>query len=233
MSDLAKLFQHTPAVPENTPLINSADLFDADGVLIPQPALFWESKRREEKVLFGHTHGLYAFPTTELIGTVKRIIDGRRAIEIGAGNGGYARALAIPATDNHQQADPKFTRIYQLAGHPTINYGPHVEKLDATLAVAKYQPNVVLACWVTHLYDPRRHELGGNVIGVDEQSIMEAVDDYIFIGNTDVHSSKPLLQDLHNGLIATHTVAEYVVGQPMLQSRAARGSEFLLRLTRK
>lgn len=62
---------------------------------------------------------------------------------------------------------------------------------------------------------------------------MEAVDDYIFIGNTDVHNAKPLLQDLHNGLIATHTVAEYVVGQPMLQSRAARGSEFLLRLTRK
>lgn len=233
MSDLAKLFQNTPAVPEDTPRIDSKDLFDADGVLIPQPASFWESKRREEKMLFGLTHGLYAFPTTELISAVKRMIGGRRAIEIGAGNGGYARALAIPATDNYQQADPKFARLYQLAGHPTINYGPHVEKLDATLAVAKYQPKVVLACWVTHLYDPRRHELGGNVIGIDEQAIMEAVDDYIFIGNTDIHGAKPLLKDLHNGLIGTHTVAEYIVGQPMLQSRAARGVEFLLRLTRK
>jgi len=233
MSDLAKLFKSTPAIPENMPLLNSTDLFDADGVLIPQPASFWQSKRREEKVCFGLTHGLYAFPTTELISTVNRMIGGRRAIEIGAGNGGFARALAIPATDNHQERDPKFARIYQLAGHPTINYGPHVEKIDATLAVAKYQPKVVLACWVTHLYDPRRHELGGNVIGVDEQSIMEAVDDYIFIGNTHIHGSKPLLKDLHNGLIATHTVAEYVVGQPMLQSHAAQGTEFLLRLTRK
>lgn len=233
MSDLAKLFHNMPAVPENTPLIDSKDLFEVDGVLIPQPASFWESKRREEKMLFGLTHGLYALPTTELISAVKRMIDGRRAIEIGAGNGGYARALAIPATDNYQQVDPKFARLYQLAGHPTTNYGPHVEKLDATLAVAKYQPKVVLACWVTHLYDPRRHELGGNVIGVDEQAIMEAVDDYIFIGNTDIHGAKPLLKDLHNGLIGTHTVAEYIVGQPMLQSRAARGVEFLLRLTRK
>lgn len=233
MSDLAKLFQTTPAVPENTSLINSADVFDAEGVLIPQPASFWEGKRREEKVLFGHTHGLYAFPTTELISTVKRMIGGRSAIEIGAGNGGHARALAIPATDNYQQADPKFARLYQLAGLPTTDYGPHVEKLDATLAVAKYQPKVVLACWVTHLYDPRRHELGGNVIGVDEQSIMETVDDYIFIGNTDIHSNKPLLKDLHNGRLGTHSVAEYIVGQPMLQSRAARGLEFLLRLTRR
>ena len=233
MNDLATLFKSTPAISQNEPLFNSVDLFDADGVLIPQPASFWQRKRRDEKVRFGHNHGLYAFPTTELIAAVNQMIDGRRAIEIGAGNGGFARALAIPATDNHQQADPKFARLYQLAGHPTINYGPHVEKLDATLAVAKYQPKVVLACWVTHLYDPRRHELGGNVIGVDEQSIMEAVDDYIFIGNTDIHSNKPLLKDLHNGLIGTHCVAEYIVGQPMLQSRAARGVEFLLRLTRK
>lgn len=232
MNDLNQLFKGVTALPPGVDSIEPGDLFDADGVLMPTPAAFWEAKTREEKMLFGHTHGLYAFPTTEIISTIHQMIGGRPAVEIGAGNGGFARALAIPATDSFQQADPMYARFYELAGQPTVSYGPHVERLEATLAVAKYQPKVVLACWVTHLYNPLRHELGGNVVGVDEQNIMEAVDDYIFIGNTAVHETKPLFRDLNAGLIKTHRPAEFYVGQPMLQSRSSRGVDFILRLSR-
>lgn len=233
MNDLAKLFGGMAAIPHDTPVIDPLELFDADGVLMSLPSAYWASKSRAEKMLFGHTHGLYAFPTSELVAELHSMIGGRVAIEIGAGNGGIARALAIPATDSHQQSNPAYAAIYELAGQPTVTYGPHVEKLEATLAVAKYAPKVIVAAWVTHLYDPRRHELGGNVVGVDEQNIMEAVDDYIFIGNTAVHATKPLLHDLNAGKITSHVVKEYFVGSPMLQSRSSRGVDFLIRLGRK
>ncbi len=42
-----------------------------------------------------------------------------------------------------------------------IPYGKTVEKLDADAAVRKYRPKVVIACWVTHRFDPAQPHAGG------------------------------------------------------------------------
>lgn len=124
--------------------------------------------------------------------SLKQVIAGRPTIEIGSGNGVLANALGIQATDNRQQEDGSVRDYYAALQQPTISYGPAVEKVDAAAAVAKYRPSVVVASWVTHRYDPSRHQAGGNEDGVLEESVIEQCDAYVFIGNERVHAGKSI-----------------------------------------
>ena len=81
-----------------------------------------------------------------------------------------ARQKAIEeATKQRQQEEAMVKAHYQQIRQPTVPYDDHVEKLDATSAVGKYRPNVVIACWVTHLFDADRPSSGGSVFGVSEK----------------------------------------------------------------
>lgn len=172
-------------------------LLDERGRLRAVPGATLASTTAQQRLLFGVRHGIYSFPTVELCDHLRELIGGRPAIEIGAGHGVLAQALGIPATDNRQQEDPAIRAYYRSLGQPTVPYGKHVEKLDAAAAVAKYKPAVVIACWVTHAYDPRRPEAGGSGTGVDEAAILAACDSYVFIGNELVHARKPILDVPH------------------------------------
>lgn len=192
-------------------------VLDQRGHIRILPAAFWDTTTPAERALFGHHHAIYNFPTTELVAYLHELIDGRSTIEIGAGNGVLAKALDIPATDNRMQAKAKYRRIYESQGQPTVTYGRNVIELDASRAVDRYEPDVVIACWVTHKWDPRRHWAGGNEIGVDEGDIISRVQQYVVIGNDHVHQNKPIweLPHVHNHL-------------PFIYSRAANGrSDFL------
>lgn len=163
--------------------------------------------------MFGVRNGVYSIPTIELVDFLRTRIGGRRAIEIGAGTGELAKALGIPATDNRQQEEPGLKAYYAQLGQPTVPYGDHVERLDASEAVAKYKPEVVIACWVTHRFDPARESAGGSTSGVDEAAIIAACDEYIFIGNEQVHAQKPIWALPHEKATP-----------PWIYSRAANGS---------
>jgi hypothetical protein len=154
----------------------------------------------QERLLFGVRHGLYSFPTLELCDFLRSRIGDRSAIEIGAGHGALAKALSIPATDNRQQEEEGLKAYYRKIGQATVPYGDLVEKLDAASAVSKYQPSVVIACWVTHRFDATRPKSGGSVTGVNEEALVAACDEYIFIGNERVHASKPILKLPHEKL---------------------------------
>ncbi|CAN7761249.1 hypothetical protein LJR039_007111 [Pseudorhodoferax sp. LjRoot39] len=167
-------------------------MLDARGRARVVPASTLASTTPEERLLFGVRHGLYSFPTEELCSHLRERIAGRRAIEIGAGNGVLAEALGIPATDNRQQDQAEVKAYYQRLGQPTVPYGDNVEMLDAAAAIAKYKPDVVIGCWVTHRFDPRSPERGGSTTGVDEEAIVAGCDEYIFIGNQQVHAPKPI-----------------------------------------
>lgn len=175
----------------------SPEVLDANGRLRVLPASYWRTTTMQERALFGHTHGIYSFPTTELIAYLNEVIGERSAIEIGAGHGVLASALGIRATDNHQQAMPKYRRIYQITGQPTIRYGVNVANYSAHSAVRRFKPDVVIGCWVTHLYDPRRHYAGGNEIGVDEDDVLSNCLTYIAIGDESVHRHKKIWQHPH------------------------------------
>jgi hypothetical protein len=195
----------------------SPDVLDDQGQMRVLPAAYWASTTPSERALFAHYQGIYSFPTTELVEYLHELIDGRKAIEIGAGHGILAKALDIPATDNRMQAKARYRRIYEQTGQPTVKYGRHVVELDAAAAVRRYQPDLVIGCWVTQKYDPARHWAGGNEIGIDEEDVIANVEQYVVIGNDQVHDSKSIWNLPHT--------RRYL---PFVYSRAANGSRDFL-----
>lgn len=189
-------------------------MLDERGRLRVVPAGMLASTSAEERMLFGVRHGIYSFPTEELRDYLLDRIAGRRAIEIGAGNGVLAEALGIPATDNRQQEDAEVKAYYERLGQPIVPYGDNVEKLDAAAAVAKYKPEVVIACWVTHRFDPSAPERGGSGSGVDEASVAAACDEYIFIGNQQVHAPKPIWALAHERITPHWLYSRAMNGTP-------------------
>lgn len=211
--------------------ITHPDLFDEAGTLQPMPAAFWADMPRAHRQVFGHQHALYSFPTVEIIATLKALLPAG-TLEIGAGNGGYCKALDIRGTDSYMQELPSIKAYYAAHGQPTVSYGAHVEKIDANAAVKKYRPRAILAAWVTHRFNPLRPEIGGNAYGVNEHQMIERayVEQYFFIGNTGTHADKPLLTDFAAKKMDSHTIEV----QPLADcSRAAGGTDFLAIITRK
>jgi hypothetical protein len=174
-----------------------AGALDHEGRLKVIPyAEFWQQYTQAEIAVFCHRQGLYGVPTTELIDWLRPQLEGRRAIEIGAGAGVLAEALGIPATDSFLQDRPEIAAVYRATGQPTIHYGAQVAKLDADLAMAKHRPNTVVASWVTHKWKPSESWREGNMFGVDELKIVRNAD-YIFIGHEHAHRDKPILDLPH------------------------------------
>lgn len=192
-------------------------VLDAAGRLIVLPAVFWASTSAVERALLGGRTGLYSFPTVELVEHLRTIIDGRSAIEIGAGHGVLAEALGIPGTDSYQQREPKYRAYYEAIGAAVVPYGPNVQQMDASSAVRHYKPEVVIGCWVTHKYDPRKHARGGNEVGIDELDILRHCAAYVSIGHEAVHKDKPIWDRKH--------AIEY---PPFMASRAlSEGRDFV------
>ncbi|HDR9103359.1 TPA: hypothetical protein QDB04_000078 [Burkholderia vietnamiensis] len=167
------------------------------GILQVLPASFYAQFTTQEVATFGVLNGLYGLPTTELTVWLKQVVGEQSMLEIGAGNGVLARELGIRATDNWMQTWPDIAAWYASLQQPTVPYGDWVENLDAHAAIAKYTPDVVLACWVTHQYRDDRHEQGGNVYGVDEEAVLAACKTYIHIGNGRVHANKSIRSQPH------------------------------------
>jgi hypothetical protein len=163
------------------------------------PASYWAGTTLEERALFGHRHGIYSFPTVELVERLTELIAGRTAIEIGAGHGVLAEALGIRATDSRQQEQAMYRAELALmgTGQPPVRYGPKVIEAHASRAVRRYRPQVVIGCWVTHKYDPARHAAGGNEVGVDEVDILRNCENYIVVGNEKVHAGKTIWARRH------------------------------------
>lgn len=191
----------------------SSALLDGLGMLRVARAAFFEQTTVQERALFGNRHGIYGFLTYELIQWLQERINGRKAIEIGSGNGSLAYALDIPATDSKMQDNPIVAKLYENIGSPTVTYGPNVQRLPANDAVVVHKPKVVVAQWVTHLYKQSRHEAGGNMWGVNEERIIKSCEEYIFIGNEKVHAGKSIWNLPHE-----------IIYPDWLYSRAANGS---------
>lgn len=156
------------------------------------PADFYHATTTDERAMLGALNAWYGLPTRELVAWLRYAIDGRSAIEIGAGHGALAAALGIIATDNCMQEDEAVRAVYRLAGQKTIEYGANVERLDALQAIERHRPKVVIASWVTHKYLADRHDAGGNMFGVDEEAVIDGCETYIFIGNRAVHAGKSI-----------------------------------------
>lgn len=188
-------------------------LMDELGFLRTASDAFFAATTVQERALFGNRHGIYGFLTYELLQWLRDRINGRKAIEIGSGNGALALALDIPATDSKMQDNPIVAKLYDSIGAPVVKYGANVQRLPANDAVIVHKPQVVIAQWVTHLYKQSRHEAGGNMWGVNEERIIKSCEEYIFIGNEQVHAGKSIWSLPHE-----------IIYPDWLYSRAANGS---------
>lgn len=171
---------------------------DQEGRIKILPSAFWASTTVSERAVFGVRTGHYHFPTVELVQHLRTLIAGRTAIEVGAGNGVLAKALEIPATDNKQQLMPKYRAQYEAAEQPIVPYGDNIIDMNASIAVRYYKPDVVIGCWVTHLYDPKAPERKGNEIGLDEPDVLKHCQEYVMIGNEKTHKEKPVWSREHS-----------------------------------
>lgn len=175
-------------------------LLNEDGKLKLLPAEYYNNLKRSDFRVFCHTYGRYGIPTIELINYLKNVIGSRRAIEIGSGAGDLGLYLGnIPMTDNKQQEWRSIALRYKIMGQPVIKYPKDVEKIDALDAVKKYEPQVVVASWITP-YSPVEVSFGSNPHGVREQEILDLVDTFIIVGNLDTHWDKPIMKIKHEEL---------------------------------
>lgn len=155
------------------------------GRIVPIPTNEANKFSAEQIRLFLHKYGLYTLPTVELIEYLSAQINGRRAIEIGAGLGVIGRSLGIPITDNKMQSWPEIKAHYALMRQPTIEYPRDVVELDAIKAVKKYRPQVVIGSYITHKWRPGMSS--GNMYGVDTVKLIRSVNEYMMIGSMDIH----------------------------------------------
>jgi len=167
-------------------------VLDAAGELQVMPASFYASTTVLERAMLGTQIGAYGLPTEELVSWLRNVTIGRHCIEIGAGNGVLAKAIGIQGTDNFLQIRSDVRSYYAALGQPLIPYADHLDRLEAEQAVRTHRPEIVVASWVTHLYDERRPAAGGNMYGVDEEWILDNCQTYIFIGNEHVHRDKSI-----------------------------------------
>jgi hypothetical protein len=175
-----------------------ADLLDEHGLLKIMPASYYAAIPQGILAVFCHHHGIYCLPTTEFIEWLRPHVVPGKTIEIGAGVGATGRALGIPLTDScYMKNVPEVFAYYSVMGQPITEYPADVEEIDAVEAIKKYQPEVVIGCWITHRYDPAHREREGNMYGVDEYYVLKNARKYIMVGNEGVHSIKPLLELPH------------------------------------
>ncbi|CCH02041.1 hypothetical protein FAES_4041 [Fibrella aestuarina BUZ 2] len=173
-----------------------------DGKLVAVPAAELSRFKQEYLSYFCLKNALYQLPTTELIQFLRDEIGDRIAIEVASGNGATGRALGLPLTDSYLQDGTNKTVVAQYAamGQPLVRYGTDVQKLEALEAVAYYEPQVVVACWATHL--DQSISGYGNYWGVDEGLLMKSVETYIHVGNQLTHACKPVLSTHQHRIVA-------------------------------
>ncbi|MBJ7470716.1 MAG: hypothetical protein JHD16_05415 [Solirubrobacteraceae bacterium] len=99
----------------------------------------WPSlKERARLMPLVQPQGIYCFYSAEFVHALIDLIDGRRCLEIAAGDGTLARFLndaggSVRATDDHSWK--------------AVSFPADVEQLDAVAALRAHQPQVVLCSW--------------------------------------------------------------------------------------
>ena len=175
-------------------------LLDAPGgQVVPVPYGILECVPDAMLLQWGVRHGIYQYCTCELIAWLRVEIAGRSCIEICAGSSGIGRALGIHATDSYMHQIPEVRALYQAWMQTPTDPPPYVQKIEANAAVKKYDPEVVLGCFVTQRYlSPADKD--GNAFGPLEEEWLDDGKVYIHVGNLNVHSTKRILSRPHKCL---------------------------------
>lgn len=203
----------------------------SDGRIYPIPYMYIKDDTLDTLNYVMQALGLYTFPTFELCEWLESQIDDNpeyephSAIEICGGTGWIGRQLRIPTTDVKNMENPEVQKIMlDSMSIPTI-YANDVETLEASEAVNKYKPEIVIGSYVTsrqlvdkidrkkamtvgiklpyggvmkqNLMDLVRKEVK---VGVDVQSICRKVYKVILVCNMRVHKNESYMSLPHQTL---------------------------------
>jgi hypothetical protein len=206
-------------------------LVGLDGRIYPIPYSYIQNDTLDTLNWVMQALGLYTFPTLELCEWLSSQIDDNPdyephpAIEICAGTGWIGRQLGIPSTDIKSMENPIVKGIMaQCLSVPTI-YSEDVETMEASEAVNKYKPDIVIGSYVTskqlvdkidkkkamtigiklpyggvmeqNLMDLAREEVK---VGVDVKSICRKVYKVILVCNMRTHRNESYISLPHQTL---------------------------------
>lgn len=147
-----------------------------------------------------HKRARYSLPTLELVEWLKKRIGGRKAVEVGCGNGDLYHHLGIPGTDSCGQRNPAVRVWYALHGQIPTNPREEVIPLSAEQVVLDLKPKVVVASYLTRKFIEGKDVEGkaqASVMGAVEENIIMDCDCYIHIGNQNSHGEKTILSQEH------------------------------------
>jgi hypothetical protein len=197
---------------DTLPDTSGIDSMWLDGGLVKAyPAAFFESIPLLDRRVWCMRNARYGLPTTELVEWLMKLIGGRTVIEVGAGQGDLGAALGIPMSDNYCQQRPELIEYYARLGQAPTNPPLGVEMIEASDAISKHKPQVVVASWLTHRFNGET----GNMYGPDENDFLDGeVETYVHVGNENVHGSKSILRFKHEE-----------IRSPWILSRAADQSK--------
>lgn len=178
----------------------SARLLTSEGRIKLLPAAEYQSIPHEHLMLFCNRMARYGIPTIELVEWLKERIDGRKAIEIGAGNGDLGYHLGITSTDSYIQQTPELLYNYCMTGQTPTDPPKDVVKADALTAIKRFKPQVVIGSWVTRKFVMGK-DIDGKaqafVFGTEDEKIIKNCQCYIHIGNEQSHGEKTALSLPH------------------------------------
>lgn len=204
------------------------ELMGMDGRIYPIPYSHIKNDTLDTLNVIMQALGLYTFPTIELCEWLSSQIDDNpelephSAVEICAGTGWIGRHLGIPITDVKNMENPIVQGLmFNSLSIPTI-YSEDVETLEASDAVKKYNPDIVIGSYVTskQLVDKidrkkamtvsMRMPYGGVInqnlmdiakkeiqVGVDVQGICRKVYKVILICNMRTHRNESYIKLPH------------------------------------
>lgn len=176
-----------------------------DGRIKLIPADFYLALRPHHLRIWLHGQARYGVPTVELVAWIKERIAGRKAIEVGAGNADLGYHVGITQTDSYMQTDRLVAKEYYEAGRqPPTRPKKDVLKMDAIQAMNRLHPDVIVASWLTHKFDPSKGDIegvsDGNMFGPDEEKFVQRAQTYIHIGAEKIHGRKRILALPHEEL---------------------------------
>lgn len=177
-----------------------AALLDSRGRMRLLPASEFARAPHDHLLLWALKRSRYGLPTAELVTWLRTVIGDRRALEVGAGMGDLGFHLGIPMTDSAMQTEPGMAAYYRALGQEPIAPPDDVLRFEALEAVKHFLPRVVIASWLTQLFQPgdeREPKIGSSVYGADEIAIIDRAETYIHIGNLGPHKDKRVFRLPH------------------------------------
>lgn len=172
-------------------------LLDSQGILKLQSADFYQTIDNTDLRVWCLCRAIYQLPTVELVDWLKDNFNLRLAIEIGAGNNYLYHHLGIKGIDNYSEQIPAVKQVHEILNQPSTNPPPEVEKLDAIAAIKKYQPETVIASWMTLKTDDPKDVDAGHGYAPDEKEILDTGVTYIHIANESIHSDRLIMAKPH------------------------------------